>query len=125
MMNSELASMRRVDNNFHEQYPDPTPEQYQQYDTDRLAEWKNVVSKYESRSLYEVLNGFTGAEAWSSDQIQLLGTVGIGTGGIGSIMSCSPSIISTVLIRPQSMIITSRHYCAPCNGSQNEIPTST
>ncbi len=86
LLTRELANMRAIDRAFHETYPDPTPSQEAKYDKQRLVAWRrDIINQYADKSLFEVLSGLTGDEAWTREQLTLLGTVGIGTGGVGSI----------------------------------------
>ena len=59
---------------------------YQEYVGRRLALWSNVVDAYQDKSLFEVLKEYRGTMgSWSTDDIEMLGAIGLGTGGIGAI----------------------------------------
>ena len=52
------------------------------YNKIRLEAWLVLVNKFEKFSLFDVL---ANQEGWTPEELTLLGTVGIGTGGVGSL----------------------------------------
>lgn len=81
----DLKKMREIDNNFYKECPSPTKSEIQIYNGARLAEWKKLVDKYGNKTLYAALIEDTTTGSWTEEDIILLATVGIGTGGVGAL----------------------------------------
>ena len=85
LLKRDLGALQALDKEYNEGN-DLSPGQYQEYVGKRLALWSKVVDTYQNKSLFEVLTEYRGeVGSWSTDEIKLLGAIGIGTGGIGSV----------------------------------------
>lgn len=85
LLNRDLGALQALDKEYNEGN-NLSPGQYQEYVGKRLALWSKVVDTYQNKSLFEVLIEYRGEMgSWSTDEIMLLGAIGIGTGGIGAV----------------------------------------
>lgn len=58
----------------------PIHEEWQRGNLERVRQlWQDVIDRYKDLSVYEFLKN--GSPIWSSDQIDLFGSIGLGTGG--------------------------------------------
>lgn len=85
LISQDLQAMREIDNNFFKAHPQPTIADLQIYNGARLAQWKQLIDKYQQKTLYAVLVQDTTTGLWTEEDIILLATIGIGTGGVGAL----------------------------------------
>ncbi|WP_153301870.1 flavin monoamine oxidase family protein [Endozoicomonas arenosclerae] len=84
LLDSDLDALNQLDKSFLDGTSGLTE---QQYAGKRMALWSKQVDKYQNKSLYEVIKNYRDEEmgSWTDEEINLLGAIGIGTGGIGSL----------------------------------------